>query len=103
MIKKTAIPADVLECLTFLGTVKATYKEMVAAFGKPKSGDGYKTEAEWDVELIPGCFVEISNYKTSRSYDSKNPTIKRLREWNVHGTDSDAIEWVKGMLGQETK
>jgi hypothetical protein len=26
----------------FLGTVKASYKEMVAAFGKPEKGDGYK-------------------------------------------------------------
>jgi len=53
----TIIPADVRECLTFLGTVKASYKELVEAFGKPKAGDGYKTEAEWDAELIPGCFV----------------------------------------------
>jgi hypothetical protein len=99
----TTIPASVRECLTFLGTVAATYKDLVDTFGKPKAGDGYKTEAEWDVELIPGCFVQIYNYKNSRSYDSKNPTIKRVREWSVNGTDSDAIEWVKGMLDQETK
>lgn len=34
---------------------------------------------------------------------SKNPTIKHVREWSVNGTDSDALEWVKGMLGQDTK
>lgn len=88
---------------TFLGIVTASYKELVEAFGQPKSGDKYKTEAEWDVELIPGHFVTIYNYKNSRSYNSKNPTIKRVREWSVNGTDSDAIEWVKGMLGQDTK
>jgi hypothetical protein len=103
MTKKTTIPADVHERFTFLGTINASHRELVDAFGKPQPGDGYKIEAAWQVELIPGCFVEISNYKTSRSYDSKNPTIKRLREWNIHGTDSDAIEWVKGMLGQDTK
>lgn len=87
----------------FIGTVTASYKELVEAFGQPKAGDGYKTEAEWDVELIEGVFVQIYNYKNSRSYNSKNPTIKRVREWSVNGTDSDAIEWVKGMLGQDTK
>ncbi|WP_041802743.1 hypothetical protein [Micavibrio aeruginosavorus] len=99
----TIIPADVRECFGFLGTVNTSYRALVEAFGEPKPGDGYKIEAAWEVELIPGIFVKINNYKTSRSYDSKNPTIKRLREWNVHGTDSDAIEWVKGMLGQDTK
>ncbi len=88
---------------TFLGMVNASYKELVEVFGQPKAGDGYKTEAEWQVELIPGHFATIYNYKNSRSYDSKNPTIKRVREWSVNGTDSDAIEWVKGMLGQDTK
>ncbi len=88
---------------TFLGIVTASYKELVETFGQPKAGDGYKTEVEWEVELIPRKFVTIYNYKNSKSYDSKNPTIKRVREWSVNGTDSDAIEWVKGMLGQETK
>lgn len=99
----TAIPTDIRECFGFLGTVSATYKELVETFGKPKAGDGYKTEAEWDVELTEGIYVQIYNFKNSRSYDSKNPTIKRVREWSVDGTDSDAIEWVKGMLGQDTK
>ena len=88
---------------TFLGIVTASYKELVDAFGQPKAGDGYKTEAEWDVELISGHSVTIYNFKNSRSYDSKNPTIKRVREWSVNGTDSDAIAWVKGILGQDTK
>ncbi len=99
----TTIPADVKECFGFLGTVNATYAALVKTFGKPKAGDGYKTEAEWDVELVEGIFVQISKHKHSRSYDSKNPTIKNVREWSVDGTDSDAIEWVKGMLGQDTK
>lgn len=99
----TTIPADIKECFAFLGTLNATYKDLVKAFGKPKAGDGYKTEAEWDVELDEGFFVQIYNYKNSQSYNSKSPTIKQVREWSVNGTDSDAIEWVKGMLGQDTK
>jgi hypothetical protein len=87
----------------FLGIVKASYKEMVEAFGKPEKGDGYKTEAEWHVKLDTLCEVTIYNYKNSKSYDSKNPPIKSVREWSVNGNDSDAIEWVKGALGQETR
>lgn len=99
----TKIPADIKERFAFLGTVNATYKELVEAFGKPKAGDGYKTEATWEVKLTKGFFVQIYNFKNSRSYDSQNPTIKRVREWSVDGTDSDSIEWVKGILGQDTK
>jgi hypothetical protein len=88
---------------SFLGTVKASYAELVEAFGEPRGGDGYKTEAKWEVELIPGAFATIYNHKNSRAYDSAMPDIRQVREWSVDGTDSDAIEWVKGMLGQETK
>ena len=42
-------------------------------------------------------------YKNSKSYDKANPRIQDVREWSVDGTQSDAIEWVRGMLGQETK
>lgn len=87
----------------FLGLVKASYKEMVEAFGKPEKGDGYKTEVEWNVKLDTLCKVTIYNYKNSKSYDSKNPSIKNVTSWCVNGHDSDAIEWVKGALGQETR
>jgi len=89
--------------LAFLGTIEATYRALIKAFGHPKMGDAYKTQAHWLIELAPDCFVEIYNYKNSKSYDSSKPRIERVREWSVNGTDSDAIEWVKGMLGQETK
>ena len=87
----------------FLGTIHVGYRELVETFGKPDKGDGYKTEAVWSVTLDPLVKVTIYNYKNSKSYDGKNPSIKSVREWSVDGTDSDAIEWVKGALGQDTK
>jgi len=87
----------------FLGIVEASYRDMIATFGKPQKGDGYKTDVIWTVELIPGISVQIYNYKNSKSYDKAYPRIQSVREWSVDGTQSDAIEWVRGMLGQETK
>ncbi|MGD9657335.1 MAG: hypothetical protein AB7U61_06785 [Methylocystis sp.] len=89
--------------MMLLGTIEASYKDLVAAFGKPNKGDGYKAEAVWTVELEPGIAVEIYNYKNSKSYAKANPRIQNVREWSVDGTQSGAIEWVRGMLGQETK
>lgn len=87
----------------FLGLVHASYREMVAAFGKPQKGDGYKSEVVWKVKLDDLVEVEIYNWKNSKTYDRSNPRIQAVRDWSVNGTDSDAIEWVKGALGQETK
>src|SRR5262245_33857628 len=44
---------------SFLGVVHASYREMVATFGKPQKGDGYKVEVIWKVKLAPFVEVEI--------------------------------------------
>lgn len=87
----------------FLGIVEASYKDMLTTFGKPQKGDGYKTDVIWTAELMPGISVQIYNYKNSKSYDKAYPRIQSIRDWSVDGIQSDAIEWVKGMLGQQTK
>lgn len=84
----------------YLGTIEATYTELVELFGQPTSkGDGYKSEAQWDVKLVAGHKpVQIYNYKTSRSYDSANPSIYEVKEWSVQGHDSGAMDWLRGMV-----
>jgi hypothetical protein len=89
--------------MMLLGTIETTYKALVAAFGEPMEGDGYKTEAVWCVDLTSDSSVQIYNYKNSRSYDKANPQIQDVHEWSVDGTQSDAIEWVRGQLGKETQ
>ncbi len=101
--KAVARPTRGVPAMALLGAINASYDELVAAFGKPMEGDGYKTEAVWAVDLTPEISVQIYNYKNSRSYDKANPRIQDVGEWSVDGTQSDAIEWVRGMLGQETK
>lgn len=87
-----------------LGTVNATYDELVGLFGPPTSkGDNYKTEAQWDVDLTRGHPVSIYNYKNSRSYDSKKPLIHKVTEWSVQAKDSGAIDWLRGMIGVARK
>lgn len=87
----------------YLGIVKASYAEMVEVFGKPEKGNGREVEVIWHVKLDPLVKVTIYNYKNSSSFDSKKPSIKEVTAWCVNGHDSDAIEWVKGALGQETR
>ena len=101
--KANVRPARGAPAMTLLGAINASYDDLVAAFGKPIEGDGYKTEVVWAVDLTTEISVQIYNYKNSRTYDKANPRIQDVNEWSVDGTQSDAIEWVRGMLGQETK
>lgn len=37
----------------YQAAIKATYHDLVALWGQPHKGDGYKTEAEWLI-VLPG-------------------------------------------------
>lgn len=60
------------------GYIDATYDELVAAFGLPESGDGYKTKADWRV-VIDGWAVTVYDWKIDGS------PVESNTEWNVGG------------------
>lgn len=54
--------ADINETSFHSVTVRGTLKQMVARFGEPLPGDGYKTTHEWIFEG-PGFNVAVYDYK----------------------------------------
>jgi len=81
------------------GYINATYKELVAVFGKPTDGDGYKVDAQWLIEFDNGTLATIYNYKDGINYNGRSGTPKtQITEWHVGGFDKNAPLLVNEIL-----
>lgn len=81
---------------SYQGNVTATYQELCDLFGTPHDGDGYKTDAEWDVQFSDGTVATIYNWKDGINYcgDDGTPT-KKIKEWHVGGKTRAAADKVQ--------
>jgi len=81
------------------GMIDIDFKTLCNTFGEYSDSDGYKTDAEWDIEFEDGTIATIYNYKDGKNYDKKNgiPT-EEIREWHIGGNDKRAVELVKEVL-----
>lgn len=84
------------------GEIKCSYTMIKKAFGKPSEGDGYKTDAEWDILFDDGLVATIYNYKNGRNYLGKKGTPKtRIENWHVGGRDQGIIARVWYIITQD--
>ena len=88
---------------SLVGYVKATYEELIEAFGEPTykepSGDG-KVSTEWklEFELPDGQYVVATIYDW-KMYDGGTACRSGEKfEWHVGGFNYDALELVKEEL-----
>jgi len=66
------------------GYVDVTYAKLVRLFGKPLGGDGYKVDAEWEVEFEDGLRCCIYNYKNGKNYNGISGTPKtKITDWHI--------------------
>lgn len=79
------------------GEIRATYKELVAMFGEPMEGDGYKVDAEWVMRFGDGTIATVYNWKDGINYcGAKDGTpTKEITEWHVGGASHKAVENVQ--------
>lgn len=81
------------------GYVKATYDNLVKAFGKPGVGDNSKTDAEWIVRFEDGTVVTIYNWKNGKNYCGDHGLdVEDIKDWNVGGHDKRAPAYVGQVL-----
>jgi len=81
------------------GYVDVSYKELVAKFGRPSDGDGYKVDAQWAVKFEDGTVATIYNYKDGKNYNGRSGTPKtKIRDWHVGGTNKLALTYVMKAL-----
>ena len=64
------------------GEINCSYSLLVARFGEPSEGDGYKTQAEWTV-YTPSGIATIYDWKQGDSYHGKgNGTpVEQITKW----------------------
>lgn len=80
--------------------INITYAEIKKVFGKPCAADGYKVDAEWDIEFEDGTIATVYNYKDGRNYNGRKGTATtKITDWHIGGTSKRAVELVKAALG----
>jgi hypothetical protein len=68
----------------FVGTVQATYRELVHAFGEPMPGDGDKVQADWVLEFETDGERVIATVYDWKQY---NTNLDNILVWHVGGFD----------------
>lgn len=78
------------------GYVDAKYSELVSLFGKPHDSDGYKVDAEWNVQFADGTVATIYNYKNGRNYCGSSGSPKEaITNWHIGGFTKQAVDNVQ--------
>lgn len=74
-----------------IGEIRATYEELLKAFGEPCESDGYKVSGVWILQYR-GKVYAIYDYKQTFLYDDSLPTVEDFRSdkkpkiWNIGGS-----------------
>jgi hypothetical protein len=79
------------------GKITAAYSELVKVFGEPNAGnDGYKTDAEWELEFKNGTYATIYNWKDGKNYCGESGLdISEITDWHIGGNVHAAYELVR--------
>ena len=78
------------------GGIECSYSLLVASFGEPSEGDGYKTQAEWIV-LTPAGIATIYDWKQGDCYhgEGNGTPVEQITEWSIGGQDKQVVEWIQ--------
>lgn len=83
---------------SFVGYVNTTYSKLFEKFGEPFD-DGYKTDAEWDIEFSDGKVATIYNWKNGKNYNgSEGLDLDDITEWHIGGFDNSVVERIQKIL-----
>ena len=89
---------------SFQGDIRLDYYDIVSRLGKPQDRDGYKIDAEWNVEFDDGTVATLYNWKNGRNYcgeDGLKPY--QIEEWHIGGFSNDAVDKVYRLFHKENK
>ena len=85
---------EIPTCGTHLvGEIRTTYAKLVELFGEPTEGDGYKVDAEWEIEFENGTVVTIYNWKNGKNYcGADGLNVRQITNWNIGGHGQEAFD-----------
>jgi hypothetical protein len=78
------------------GGIVCSYQQLVAAFGEPAEGDGYKIQVEWTV-LSPDGIATIYDWKQGDCYhgEGNGTPVEEITDWSVGGPNPNVVGWVQ--------
>lgn len=83
----------------YQGNLTADYAKLKKLFGQPSDGDGYKVDAEWDVEFSDGTVATIYNWKDGKNYCGSHGTPKtKITDWHIGGMSKKAVELIQAVV-----
>ena len=77
------------------GEIDCPYSLLLAAFGEPEEGDGYKTQAEWTI-ATPDGIATIYDWKQGDSYhgEGNGMPVEQITQWSIGGHNKKVVEWI---------
>lgn len=83
---------------SLVGYVNTTYSKLFEKFGEPFD-DGYKTDAEWEIEFSDGKVATIYNWKNGKNYNgSEGLDLDDITVWHIGGFDNSVVERIQKIL-----
>jgi major membrane immunogen (membrane-anchored lipoprotein) len=80
-----------IEGTSLQGEFECDYNTIKKVFGKPNLGDGYKIDAEWDIEFEDGLVATVYNWKNGKSYLGSDGAPKtKINYWHIGGKSNEA-------------
>ena len=84
------------------GELMLKYSDIKKVFGEPHGSDGYKSDAEWEIEFENGVVATIYNYKDGKNYNGKSGIPKsKITNWHIGGLDEKAVKNVVKAMGEK--
>lgn len=85
----------------FVGRLNLKYSDIKKVFGQPHGSDGYKSDAEWEIEFEDGVVATIYNWKDGKNYKgSKGIPKTKITDWHIGGRDERAVRNVISAIGK---
>lgn len=87
---------------SLVGELTLNYNDIKKVFGEPHGSDGYKSDAEWEIEFEDGVVATIYNWKDGKNYNGASGTPKtKIKEWHIGGHSSQAVQNIIKVMGEK--
>lgn len=78
--------------------LRTSYPDLVSKLGPPDTADGYKVDAEWNIE-DNDVVATIYSWKDGKNYLGEGGTpTDQITEWHVGGRSKDALKLVESIF-----
>ena len=96
----TATQRTSLNGTSLQGYIDCDYETLCKVFGKETSdGDGYKVDAQWELEFSDGTVATIYNWKNGKNYDEDDGLeVSEITDWHIGGHSKQAVANVGKLL-----